>query len=185
VDENLRPVSTGAVGEIIGLGPMNPMGYLAAPELNQRYRLPGGWVRSGDLARLDPDGYLTLVGRRKDVIIRGGANISPAEVEALLLTHPAVADVACVAVPDPTYGERMCCCVASAEQLTLDQLCRHLRLQGLEPRKFPERLLLLPSLPIGAAGKVDRRALQTMAAESGRRTGELRGGDERLAQYGL
>jgi non-ribosomal peptide synthetase component E (peptide arylation enzyme) len=165
VDEDLQPVPTGSIGEIIGLGPMNPMGYLAAPELNRRYRLPGGWVRSGDLARLDPDGYLTIVGRRKDVIIRGGANISPAEVEPLLLTHPAVIDVACVAVPDRAYGERMCCCVASARQLTLDELCEHLRLQGLEPRKFPEHLLLLPSLPIGAAGKVDRRVLQTMAEE--------------------
>jgi non-ribosomal peptide synthetase component E (peptide arylation enzyme) len=164
VDEQLRTVPVGTVGEIIGHGPSTPMSYLAAPELNTEYRLPGGWVRSGDLGRFDADGYLMVVGRRKDVVIRGGANISPAEVESLLLAHPAISDVACVAVPDPVYGERMCCCVASRSELTLAELCDYLRGRGLEPRKLPERLLLLPRLPIGAAGKVDRRALQQQAA---------------------
>jgi len=165
VDDELGPVPAGQVGEIVGLGPMTPMGYVDAPELDARYRLPGGWVCSGDLGRLDADGYLHIVGRRKDVIIRGGANVSPAEVEALLLTHPAIIDAACVAVPDPTYGERMCCCIAGTEPLTLAKLCRYLSERGLEPRKLPEHHLLLPALPVNAAGKIDRRTLQQLAAQ--------------------
>jgi non-ribosomal peptide synthetase component E (peptide arylation enzyme) len=160
VDDSLRPVPAGHTGEILARGPMSPMSYLAAPDLDARYRLDGGWVRLGDVGRIDEDGYLSVIGRRKDVIIRGGMNISPAEVEALLLSHPAVRDVACVAVPDPVFGDRMCACVATSDtELSLADLTGHLSGQGLEPRKLPERLLLLPALPLGAAGKVDRQAL--------------------------
>nr|WP_232328372.1 class I adenylate-forming enzyme family protein [Kibdelosporangium sp. MJ126-NF4]CEL20860.1 2,3-dihydroxybenzoate-AMP ligase [Kibdelosporangium sp. MJ126-NF4]CTQ98335.1 2,3-dihydroxybenzoate-AMP ligase (EC 2.7.7.58) [Kibdelosporangium sp. MJ126-NF4] len=163
VGDDLRPVPAGHTGEILARGPMSPMSYLAAPELDARYRLDGGWVRLGDVGRIDENGYLTVVGRRKDVIIRGGMNISPAEVEALLLTHPAVRDVACVAVPDAVFGDRMCACVATAADLSLADLTEHLSAQGLEPRKLPERLLVLPALPLGAAGKVDRKALTELA----------------------
>lgn len=165
VDDELHQVETGKVGEIIALGPMTPMRYVDAPELDARYRLPGGWVRTGDLGTYDAEGYLRIVGRRKDVIIRGGANISPAEVEALLFTHPAVLDAACVAVPDPEYGERMCACIASRGAPTLAELCRFLEKQGLERHKLPERLLVLASLPVGPTGKVDRLALQLSARQ--------------------
>ncbi|WP_237773888.1 class I adenylate-forming enzyme family protein [Actinosynnema sp. ALI-1.44] len=163
VDDALDPVPDGHTGEVIARGPMSPMSYLAAPELDARYRLDGGWVRLGDVGRIDADGYLTVVGRRKDVIIRGGMNISPAEVEALLLTHEDVDDVACVAIPDPVFGDRMCACVATGTELSLVELTDHLTGQGLEPRRLPERLLLLPALPLGAAGKVDRKALTELA----------------------
>jgi non-ribosomal peptide synthetase component E (peptide arylation enzyme) len=164
VDDDLRAVPAGHTGEILARGPMSPMSYLAAPELDARYRLEDGWVRLGDLGRIDDEGYLTVVGRRKDVIIRGGMNISPAEVEGLLQAHPAVRDVACVAVPDPVFGDRMCACVATADMnLSLVELTGHLSAQGLEPRKLPERLLLLPALPLGAAGKVDRKVLAEIA----------------------
>ncbi|WP_370941995.1 class I adenylate-forming enzyme family protein [Amycolatopsis sp. cg5] len=163
VDDELRPVATGQVGEILARGPMTPMSYLGAPGLDAKYRTPGGWVRLGDLGRIDEDGYLSVVGRRKDVIIRGGKNISPAEVEALLQRHPGVRDVACVAVPDPVFGDRMCACVAGEAGLTLDDLTRFLVRQGLEPYKLPERLLLREALPVGPAGKVDRLALRQLA----------------------
>ncbi|MET0237825.1 MAG: class I adenylate-forming enzyme family protein [Kibdelosporangium sp.] len=166
VDDTLRPVAAGHTGEILARGPLSPMSYLGAPGLDARYRPEGGWVRLGDVGRIDDDGYLTVVGRRKDVIIRGGVNISPAEVEALLLTHPAVRDVACVAVPDPVFGDRMCACVATGQELSLVELTDHLSAAGLEPRKLPERLLLLPALPLGAAGKVDRAALTGLAVSS-------------------
>ncbi|MFK0244161.1 class I adenylate-forming enzyme family protein [Amycolatopsis azurea] len=165
VDDDLTELPTGEVGEIIARGPMSPLCYVGAPELDTRYRTPEGWVRTGDLGRFDTDGYLTIVGRRKDVIIRGGLNISPAEVEALLVTHPSVRDIACVPVPDPMFGERLCACVATDVAVTLPELAAHLEQSGLEQRKFPERLLVLPSLPLGPAGKVDRRTLQTLAAE--------------------
>ncbi|MFE3223598.1 AMP-binding protein [Nocardia sp. NPDC059228] len=162
VDREFTSLPPGSVGEIVSRGPMSPMCYVDDAELDRTLRTPDGWTRTGDLGVLDPDGYLTIVGRSKDVVIRGGLNISPAEVESLLLTHPAITDVACVAVPDPLYGERLCACVAATVALTLRDLTEHLAEHGLEPRKFPERLLALPALPLGPAGKVDRRALRRM-----------------------
>lgn len=173
VDRDGEPLPAGRVGEIIARGPMSPLCYVDAPDLDRTLRTPDGWTRTGDLGRFDDDGYLTVVGRSKDVIIRGGLNISPAEVESLLITHPAITDVACVPVPDPHYGERLCACITATRPLTVDDVTGHLTAEGLEPRKFPERLLQLPALPLGPAGKVDRRALRAYArsrtADTGRR----------------
>ncbi|WP_063064616.1 class I adenylate-forming enzyme family protein [Nocardia violaceofusca] len=163
VDAELRPLPVGETGEIISRGPMSPLCYVGAPQLDRRLRTSDGWTRTGDLGRFDRAGYLSIVGRRTDVIIRGGLNISPAEVEALLITHPSISDVACVAVPDALYGERMCACVAVSELVTLQDISEFLRRHGLEPRKFPERLLTLDRLPLGPAGKVDRRVLREQA----------------------
>ncbi len=165
VDTELRPLGAGQTGEILSRGPMSPLCYVGAPELDRILRTPDGWTRTGDLGRFDSGGYLSIVGRAKDVIIRGGLNISPAEVEALLIKHPAIADVACVAVPDALYGERMCACVAVSKPLTLQDISNFLVEQGLEPRKFPERLLWLDRLPLGPAGKVDRRVLRERAQQ--------------------
>jgi len=167
VDAQLRDLPPGRSGEILALGPMSPLCYVGDPTLDRRYRTPGGWVRTGDLGRLDADGYLTVVGRLKDVVIRGGLNISPAEIEALIITHPAVTDVACVPVEDPVLGERLCACVATSVPLSLAELVAHLADQGLEPRKLPERLVRLAELPLSPAGKVDRRALQAIATRQG------------------
>jgi non-ribosomal peptide synthetase component E (peptide arylation enzyme) len=166
VDTDGRAVPNGATGEVVSRGPMSPMCYFNSPELDSRLRTADGWTRTGDLGVIGEDGHLTLVGRCKDVVIRGGLNISPAEVESVLITHPAIRDVACVAVPDPQYGERMCACVATAAELTLADVTEHLASRRLDPKKFPERLLVLPTLPLGPAGKVDRRALRVQAAAS-------------------
>ncbi|MGF6882958.1 non-ribosomal peptide synthetase component E (peptide arylation enzyme) [Nocardia sp. GAS34] len=163
VDQHQTSVPTGQAGEILARGPMSPMCYLNAPDLDAIMRTPDGWTRTGDIGRLDAEGYLTVVGRGKDIIIRGGLNISPAEVEALLITHPAITDVVCVAVSDPLYGERLCACVAATDPVSLREVTDHLAAQGLEPRKFPERLLQLHTLPLGPAGKIDRRALRARA----------------------
>jgi non-ribosomal peptide synthetase component E (peptide arylation enzyme) len=168
VDVELHDLPVGEVGEVIARGPMTPLCYVGAPELDQRYRTADGWVRTGDLGYFDTDGYLHIVGRSKDVIIRGGLNISPAEVESLLITHPAITDVACVSVPDPVLGERLCACVVGRQELKLPQLTDYLARQGLEPRKFPEYLVQLPSLPLGPAGKINRTHLRTIAASDGR-----------------
>ncbi|MGW2086531.1 class I adenylate-forming enzyme family protein [Streptomyces sp. NPDC001880] len=152
----------GAVGEIISRGPMSPLCYVAAPDLDARYRTPAGWVRTGDLGFLDTDGVLHVVGRLKDIVIRGGANISPAEVERELTSHPQVRDVVCVGVPDPLMGERLAACVVprGEESPTLDSLGAHLTARGLERRKHPERLLVVEAMPLTAAGKPDRAALR-------------------------
>ncbi|MER6779020.1 MULTISPECIES: class I adenylate-forming enzyme family protein [unclassified Streptomyces] len=152
----------GEIGEIIARGPMTPMCYVASPELDARYRTPEGWVRTGDLGLIDEDGFLHLVGRLKDIVIRGGANISPAEVERELAPHPRVRDVVCVGIPDRLMGERLAACVVprGPEAPTLASLGEHLTRRGLERRKHPERLLVLAELPLTPAGKPDRAALR-------------------------
>ncbi|MFI1148048.1 class I adenylate-forming enzyme family protein [Streptomyces sp. NPDC020817] len=152
----------GEIGEIIARGPMTPMCYVASPELDARYRTPEGWVRTGDLGLIDEDGILHLVGRLKDIVIRGGANISPAEVERELAPHPRVRDVVCVGIPDRLMGERLAACVVprGPEAPTLASLGEHLTRRGLERRKHPERLLVLAELPLTPAGKPDRAALR-------------------------
>ncbi|MER7660103.1 MULTISPECIES: class I adenylate-forming enzyme family protein [unclassified Streptomyces] len=161
-------VPDGGIGEIIARGPMTPLCYVGAPDLDARYRTPDGWVRTGDLGFLDEDGTLHVVGRLKDVVIRGGANISPAEVERELRSHPRIRDVVCVGVPDDLMGERLAACVVprSDEAPTLDSLGRHLTQRGLEQRKHPERLLVVAELPLTPAGKPDRTALRVHLTEA-------------------
>ncbi|MFD0412579.1 class I adenylate-forming enzyme family protein [Streptomyces sp. NPDC127108] len=166
-----EPLPEGAVGEIVARGPMTPLCYVGAPELDARYRTPDGWVRTGDLGLLDADGVLHVVGRLKDVVIRGGANISPAEVERELSAHPLVRDVVCVGVPDPVMGERLAACVVPASRAagpapTLDDLVLHLTGRGIDRVKHPERLLLVEELPLTPAGKPDRAALRERAARA-------------------
>ncbi|MGY3203318.1 class I adenylate-forming enzyme family protein [Streptomyces sp. TE5632] len=158
----LEEVRGGTVGKIVARGPMTPLCYVAAPDLDTRYRTPDGWVRTGDLGLIDEDGTLQVVGRLKDVVIRGGVNISPAEVEVELAAHPGVRDVVCVGVPDPVMGERLAACVVPRDETApmLEDLCAHLDARGLERRKHPERVLVLGELPLTPAGKPDRAALR-------------------------
>lgn len=163
-----RPLPAGQDGEICALGPMTPLCYVAAPELDAAYRT-AGWVRTGDLGHLDRHGRLHVSGRLKQVVNRGGLNISPAEVERHLATHPDIADVACVPVPDPDLGERLAACITQrpgTTPLTLPALTRYLEEErGLERRKLPEVLLRLPELPLGPTGKVCRHTLSALAAD--------------------
>ncbi|UKY48282.1 AMP-binding protein [Streptomyces inhibens] len=159
----------GEAGEILARGPMTPLCYVGAPELNMRYRTADGWVRTGDLGLLDADGTLRVVGRLKDIVIRGGANISPAEVEGELSAHPDIRDVICVGVPDPLMGERLAACVVAraGREISLAGLTAHLDARGVERRKHPERLLRLTGdLPLTPAGKPDRAALRARLASA-------------------
>jgi len=169
-DGDGRPVPPGVPGEIWARGPMTPLCYVAAPGLDRRYRAEGGWVRTGDLGRLDPDGTLWVLDRLRRVVIRGGLTLSPAEVERELATHPGVADVCCVPVPDPDLGERMCACVVPAGRAAAPSpaaLTAYLRGErGLNPRKLPERYLLLPELPLGPTGKTCAATLARVAARA-------------------
>ncbi|MFF0273426.1 class I adenylate-forming enzyme family protein [Streptomyces sp. NPDC004330] len=165
--ETHEPLPDGRIGEIVSRGPMTPLCYVASPELDTRYRTPEGWVRTGDLGYLDEDGVLHVVGRLKDVVIRGGANISPAEVERELAGHPAVRDVVCVGVPDPLMGERLVACLVArgGGRPTPDGLGAHLAARGVERYKHPEHVLVLDALPLTAAGKPDRAALRRRALD--------------------
>jgi acyl-CoA synthetase (AMP-forming)/AMP-acid ligase II len=157
-----RIAAPGETGEIVARGPMTPLCYVADPQLDSRYRTSDGWVRTGDLGVLDPAGRLHVVGRLKEIVIRGGANISPAEVERVLATHPDVRDVACIGVPHDVLGERLAACVVPrpGSVVDLEGLCAHLAANGMERGKHPESLLLLDALPLTPAGKPDRAALR-------------------------
>ena len=106
VDEDDRDVPDGAIGELLARGPYTLRGYYAAPEHNARAFTTDGFYRSGDLMRRHPSGNYVVEGRKKDLINRGGEKISAEEIENLILGHPAVQNVACVAMPDPVLGER-------------------------------------------------------------------------------
>lgn len=167
VDEKGQTLPPGGIGEIKARGPLSPMQYVNAPELDSQYRDGEGWVCTGDLGYIDPEGYLVLAGRKKDIIIRGGANISPVQIEMLATGHPDVVCAACVPVPDPDLGQRVCICVtlrAGAPRFALKSLTDYLRAKGLETNKLPEYLRFYRSLPLNPAGKVDKKALAAEVA---------------------
>ncbi|HEV7863510.1 MAG TPA: class I adenylate-forming enzyme family protein, partial [Acidimicrobiia bacterium] len=156
LDDDGAELAVGETGEVCARGPMSPLGYFESPELDDRYRFHGGWVRTGDLGFFDADGYLHIAGRKKDIIVRGGYNISPAETEALLCTHPAIAEAACVGYPDERLGECMCAFVVlapGAEAPTLEELAAFLEGGGLARIKVPERLEIIDAMPLNPTGK--------------------------------
>jgi acyl-CoA synthetase (AMP-forming)/AMP-acid ligase II len=164
VDDNGRAVPQGEVGELIGRGPCCTCGFIGEHG-SDKWR--DGWFHTGDLAWLNAEGNCVIVGRLKDLIIRGGDKVSPAEVEALLRTHPDVAQVAVIGAPDPVLGETVCACIVPRTKdrpLELEALRRHLRELGLAPYKAPEGMLVLDSLPV-IGDKIDRRALAAMLVE--------------------
>jgi acyl-CoA synthetase (AMP-forming)/AMP-acid ligase II len=164
VDDDGNDVPAGSDGEICTRGPELFMGYLDA-SLNEAAFLPGGWYRTGDIGRLDEGGYLLITDRKKDIIIRGGENISSKEVEAVLLRHPAVADVAVVAAKDDRMGEVVHACVvlAPGRSLALGEVRDHFARVGIAKQKTPERLTIVDELPRNASGKVLKHQLRGAA----------------------
>ncbi len=162
VDEESAPVAPGREGEILARGPECFLGYRDA-SLDAEAFTADGWFRTGDLGTLDGAGYLRITGRRKDIIIRKGENISARELEDLIAAHPAVAEVAVVGVPDPAAGEIACAVVrlsAGARAPALAELTERLTAQGLSRRKLPERLEVVADFPRTASGKIVKRALR-------------------------
>lgn len=167
VDPDGEEVPRGERGEIWWRGPIKHLGYLNEPEMTDAAFHGDGWYRSGDLGVVDEDGYLSVVGRVKDLIIRGGQNISPTEIEAAVAKHDAVADVAVVGLPDPVYGERVCACVELRPGRTLEfeELVAFLRAGGLTTYKLPERLEVFPELPKSAGGKISKVELRQLVLD--------------------
>jgi non-ribosomal peptide synthetase component E (peptide arylation enzyme) len=162
VDDEQRDVPPGTAGEVLWRTPTKSYGYLNNPEQDDKAFDAEGYYRSGDLGVFDAEGYLHIVGRTRDMIIRGGLNINPGAVEELCLRHPAVAEVAVVGVPDDLYGERVAACVVltRGEQLDLSGLCGFLLGEGMAKSNLPERLVVLEELPKNSGGKVSKRDLQ-------------------------
>lgn len=152
-------------GEIWVRGPRLMLGY-NGESINEE-AFTNGWFRTGDIGELDDDGFITITGRTKDVIIRGGENIPIKDVEDRLYEHPAVADVAIVAMPDPEMQEKGCAYVAVEEDLTFsfDEMIRYLEDQGIAKQKFPERLEHVQSFPKTASGKIQKQRLREDIAE--------------------
>jgi acyl-CoA synthetase (AMP-forming)/AMP-acid ligase II len=159
-DDEARPVASGAVGELWLRSPTQMAGYWRDPAATAA-TIVDGWLRTGDLARIDDRGLVRLAGRRTEMFIRGGYNVYPAEVEAVLATHPAVADVAVVPRPDPVMGEIGVAVVAPRDPTappSLDEL-RAFLTGRLAAYKLPEALRIVRDLPLTPMHKVDRRAL--------------------------
>ncbi len=172
LDAEGHELPPGEVGELAVRGPSVFTGYYRAPEENQRIFTASGYYRTGDQGFIDAEGYVHITGRLKDIIQRGGEAVVPAEIEELILQHPAVSRAAVVAMPDPRLGERACAYVVPrpGATLTLEELVGFLRSRGAGPLQWPERLELIPAMPETAAGKLDRVALRADVARKVRAT---------------
>ncbi|MGB9802568.1 class I adenylate-forming enzyme family protein [Desulfofundulus sp.] len=162
VDYEDRPLSVGEVGEIVVRGPNVMKGYLNQEEETQKV-LRNGWLHTGDLGYMDKDGYVFIVGRKKNVIIRGGLNIDPREVEEVLYLHPQVFDAVVVGIPDPVMGEEVIALVMprNHEKLDIPEL-QAFCAQRLAPYKVPRRIHLIESLPKTTSGKLLKEEVKRM-----------------------
>jgi long-chain acyl-CoA synthetase len=160
VDDEGRDVPAGDVGEIAIRGENVMKGYWGKPEETAK-AIPDGWFRTGDLARRDDDGYFFIVDRKKEMIIRGGYNVYPREIEEALYEHAAVAEAACIGIPHPDLGEEVAAAVAlkpgaSAEP---DELREWVKAR-VAAYKYPRHVWLVETLPKGPTGKILRRAVE-------------------------
>ena len=161
VDADGRDVDTGERGEVIFAASYMMKGYYGEPERTAQ-TLVDGWVRSGDIATVDADGFLYIVDRVKDIIIRGGYNIAPSEVEAVIHRHPDVLEVAVIGVPDERWGEAIEAVVAlRSDTVDLPDLQTWCKQEGLSSLKVPETVVRVDSLPKNAVGKIDKASLRS------------------------
>jgi 2,3-dihydroxybenzoate-AMP ligase len=164
IDEDGNEVPFGEAGELCVRGPYTLRGYYGAAEHNAKVFTSDGFYCSGDLLRQHPSGNYMVEGRIKDVINRGGEKISAEEIENLILQHPSVQNVACVSMPDPILGERMCACVIPHAGQTVDfkDLIAFLEAKEFARHKLPERLELMEDFPLSTFGKVSKKSLVEM-----------------------
>ena len=160
VDENGRPLPPGEVGELLCKGPNVMQGYHRDPDGTES-AIKNGWLHTGDMARVDAEGFFYIVDRSKDIVISGGENIYPREIESVLITHPAIADVAVIGVPDRKWGESVKAFVVLEQGTAVDEqeiieFCK----QYLAGYKKPKEVVFIPSLPKNPLGKVLKRVLR-------------------------
>jgi len=166
VDADATPVADGTVGELQVRGPGVFVGYLRRPDLTKAAFTPDGWYATGDLGRVTGDGAIRIEGRSKDIIIRGGQNISPVEIENALYSHPKVHDVAVVAYPDDRLGERVCAVVVPEGQApALDELVAHVERAGMAKPFWPQKMVVVDDLPRTPSGKVQKFVLRERLAK--------------------
>lgn len=163
--ETREELPPGEAGEVVARGPELMVGY-TDPEANEE-AFERGWFTTGDLGVIDDEGYLRITGRLKDIIVRGGENVSVKEVEDQLYEHPAIEEVAVVAMPDPELQERGCAYVRLKESATFmhKEMTNHLEAAGIAYQKFPERLEIVDEFPKNAAGKIRKEKLRRDIAD--------------------
>jgi non-ribosomal peptide synthetase component E (peptide arylation enzyme) len=161
-EQRTRMLPPGEMGELATRGPHVALGYFNDPERTRDAFSADGWLFSNDLATIDADGYMRIVGRKKDIINRGGLKVSVREVEELLLQQGNIVSVAVVAVPDERLGEKGCAFVVPRNnvELTLPQLVRYLEDKGVAKYKLPEYLVVLPEFPMTPSGKIQKFQLR-------------------------
>jgi acyl-CoA synthetase (AMP-forming)/AMP-acid ligase II len=164
VDDDGRDVPDGGSGELWVRGPYTVPGYFASAQVNEAAFSPEGWYGTGDIVRLHSSGNFIVAGRRRDFINRGGEKVSAAELEELIVTHPAVESAAAVAIPNEAFGEAICVfATVPGDDLELFELRRFLANHGVAAYKLPEQLEIVAELPVTAVGKVDKNALRKAA----------------------
>ncbi|EMV77493.1 short-chain-fatty-acid--CoA ligase [Escherichia coli P0304816.13] len=163
VDDARKTLPPGCEGEEASRGPNVFMGYFDEPELTARALDEEGWYYSGDLCRMDEAGYIKITGRKKDIIVRGGENISSREVEDILLQHPKIHDACVVAMPDERLGERSCAYVvlkAPHHSLSLEEGVAFFSRKRVAKYKYPEHIVVIEKLPRTASGKIQKFLLR-------------------------
>jgi long-chain acyl-CoA synthetase len=162
VDPEGNPDPTGEVGEVCIGGDGVMLGYWNAPDLTAE-TIRDGWLHTGDLGRLDDDGFLFIVDRKKDLIIRGGFNVYPRDVEDVLMSHPDVVSAAVVGRPDPEKGEEVVAVVAVRPGADVDEatLMAHAA-ERLARYKYPREVRVVDAVPVTSVGKIDRRAVRRL-----------------------
>ena len=162
VDQDLQELPPNKEGELITKGPNIFNGYFKSEEENRNVFTQDGFFRTGDLAKIDESGIITITGRIKETILRGGETLSAIGIERLVSSHPAVADVAVIGMPDKALGERICAYVKLKDgaSLSLEELVAYLRGIGASVLQLPERLELIDSIPLTKVGKADKKVLK-------------------------
>jgi long-chain acyl-CoA synthetase len=163
VEDSIELLATGELGEVVIRGHNIMKGYLNKPDATAE-SIVDGWFRSGDLGTKDEDNFISIVDRKKDMVLRGGFNIYPREVEEVLLRHEAVGQVAVIGVPDEQYGEEVCAVVVKAPDASGsdEELAEAIKAHGkgsLAKYKYPRRVEFVDELPLGPSGKVLKREL--------------------------
>ncbi len=177
VDDKGHPVGPGEVGTLWFKGPGNSIGYYRDLKKTMTEAFDeDGFATPGDLVTVTDDGYVKIVGRKKNIIIRGGQNIYPREIEDYLLSYEKVTNAAVVPMPDPEMGERACAFVTlkKGEQLSFKEMIDYLKSKKIAPFKLPERLEVIETFPlVGESGKIDRRAMVHMITEKLKEEGKI------------
>jgi non-ribosomal peptide synthetase component E (peptide arylation enzyme) len=175
IDEAGNALADGNEGELIARGPCIFRGYYKAEAANREAFTPDGFFRTGDLAKFDREKRIIITGRKKDIIIRGGENISATEVEELISEHPKVEQVAVVAMPDPILSERACAYIKPRKgaTITLEEITALFKERKASVLLFPERVEPVEELPLTNVGKVDKKRLREEIKEKLKKEGNI------------